>query len=138
MTQTGFDVVGLGNAIVDVISEANEAFLTQWGIVKNAMNLIEEDRADALIKASVNAIETSGGSGANTIAGIASLGGRGAYIGKVADDRRLSSHQKMSILTWSKPGGFSISKAICSTKPRPWPPLFTRRKLHIPRDAKFR
>lgn len=87
MTHSAFDVVGLGNAIVDVISEADDAFLESWGIHKNAMNLIEEDRADALTDASKNAIETSGGSGANTIAGIASLGGRGAYIGKVADDR---------------------------------------------------
>lgn len=87
MTQTAFDVVGLGNAIVDVISATDDAFLQHWGINKNAMNLIEEDRADALTQASKDAIETSGGSGANTIAGVASLGGRGAYIGKVADDR---------------------------------------------------
>lgn len=87
MADTTFDVVGLGNAIVDVISRQDDAFLEQWGINKDAMNLIEEDRADALTDASVNALETSGGSGANTIAGIASLGGKAAYIGKVADDR---------------------------------------------------
>ena len=87
MTDIRFDVVGLGNAIVDVISRQDDAFLSEWGINKDAMNLIEEDRADALTDASVNALETSGGSGANTIAGIASLGGQAAYIGKVADDR---------------------------------------------------
>lgn len=87
MVDVTFDVVGLGNAIVDVISRQDDAFLEQWGIHKDAMNLIEEDRADALTQASVNALETSGGSGANTIAGIASLGGNAAYIGKVADDR---------------------------------------------------
>ncbi|MEM9055163.1 MAG: adenosine kinase [Pseudomonadota bacterium] len=82
-----YDVVGLGNAIVDVISKQDDAFLARWGINKDAMNLIEEDRADLLTKASVDAVETSGGSGANTIAGIASFGGKAAYIGKVADDR---------------------------------------------------
>ena len=87
MADTTFDVVGLGNAIVDVISRQDDAFLEQWGINKDAMNLIEEDRADALTDASVYALETSGGSGANTIAGIASLGGKASYIGKVDDDR---------------------------------------------------
>lgn len=87
MTAVVYDVVGLGNAIVDVISAQDDAFLTKWGIHKDAMNLIEEDRADLLTKASVNAVETSGGSGANTIAGLASFGGKGAYVGKVADDR---------------------------------------------------
>ncbi|MEM9937463.1 MAG: adenosine kinase [Pseudomonadota bacterium] len=86
MTNPIFDVVGLGNAIVDVISQQDDAFLQKWDITKNAMNLIEEDRADLLTQVSVNALQTSGGSGANTIAGIASLGGSGAYIGKVADD----------------------------------------------------
>ncbi len=87
MTAALYDVVGLGNAIVDVISKQDDDFLVKWGINKDAMNLIEEDRADLLTKASVDALETSGGSGANTIAGIASLGGKAAYIGKVADDR---------------------------------------------------
>lgn len=87
MSEVQFDVVGMGNAIVDVISIQDDAFLKKWGINKDAMNLIEEDRADLLTQASVNALETSGGSGANTIAGIASLGGKAAYIGKVADDR---------------------------------------------------
>ena len=87
MTAVVYDVVGLGNAIVDVISAQDDAFLVKWGINKDAMNLIEEDRADLLTDASVNAVETSGGSGANTIAGVASFGGTAAYIGKVADDR---------------------------------------------------
>ncbi|MEO1187901.1 MAG: adenosine kinase [Pseudomonadota bacterium] len=87
MTVTHFDVVGLGNAIVDVISTQDDAFLAKWGINKDAMNLIEADRADLLTEASTNALETSGGSGANTIAGIASFGGKAAYVGKVADDR---------------------------------------------------
>ncbi len=87
MSALEYEVVGLGNAIVDVISQTDDAFLSEWGIIKNNMNLIEADRADLLTKASLNALETSGGSGANTIAGIASFGGKAAYIGKVADDR---------------------------------------------------
>lgn len=87
MSAPVYDVVGLGNAIVDVISAQDDAFLAKWGINKDAMNLIEADRADLLTEASINAVETSGGSGANTIAGVASLGGNGAYIGKVANDR---------------------------------------------------
>lgn len=87
MTAALYDVVGLGNAIVDVISRQDDAFLAKWGINKDAMNLIEAERADLLTEVSIDAFETSGGSGANTIVGIASLGGRAAYIGKVADDR---------------------------------------------------
>lgn len=86
MSNPKIEVVGLGNAIVDVISAQTDAFLEKWGIAKDAMNLIEADRADALTEVSVNAVVTSGGSGANTIAGIASFGGQAAYIGKVADD----------------------------------------------------
>ena len=86
MTPTRFDVVGLGNAIVDVLSRADDAFLDAWGIQKNAMNLIEESRAHALTAAAKDPIITSGGSGANTIAGVASFGGKAAYIGKTAND----------------------------------------------------
>ncbi|MDX1292625.1 MAG: adenosine kinase [Hyphomonas sp.] len=86
MSEIRFDVVGLGNAIVDVMSKTDDAFLESWGIHKNAMNLIEEDRAEALTKAAVDPFYTSGGSGANTIAGLASFGARAAYIGKVAKD----------------------------------------------------
>ncbi|KCZ56522.1 carbohydrate kinase [Hyphomonas beringensis] len=86
MTEARYDVVGLGNAIVDVLSRATDAFLEEWGIHKNAMNLIEEDRAEALTQAAVEPFYTSGGSGANTIAGLASFGAKAAYIGKVAKD----------------------------------------------------
>jgi len=86
MSEIRFDVVGLGNAIVDVMSKTDDAFLEHWGIHKNAMNLIEEDRAEALTQAAIEPFYTSGGSGANTIAGLASFGARAAYIGKVAKD----------------------------------------------------
>ncbi len=81
-----FDVVGLGNAIVDVVSRIDEAALAALALRKGAMTLIDSDRAEALYAAMGPAIEVSGGSAANTLAGLASLGGRGAYIGKVADD----------------------------------------------------
>lgn len=86
MTDVRFDVVGLGNAIVDVLSRADDAFLAEWGIHKNVMNLIEEPRAHELTAVAKDPVITSGGSGANTIAGLASFGATAAYIGKVADD----------------------------------------------------
>ncbi|MEH6410325.1 MAG: adenosine kinase [Hyphomonas sp.] len=86
MTSTRFDVVGLGNAIVDILSRADDAFLQEWGIQKDAMTLIDEPRAHALTAETKNPVITSGGSGANTIAGIASFGGNAAYIGKTAND----------------------------------------------------
>jgi sugar/nucleoside kinase (ribokinase family) len=86
MTPAAFDVVGIGNAIVDVIAHAEEDFLAREGLVKGTMALIDADRADALYHMMGPAIEASGGSAGNTMAGIASLGGAGAYIGKVRDD----------------------------------------------------
>jgi sugar/nucleoside kinase (ribokinase family) len=80
------DVVGIGNAIVDVIAHADEAFIAGQGFAKGSMNLIDAPRAQSLYDAMGPAIESSGGSAGNTMAGIASLGGRGAYIGKVRDD----------------------------------------------------
>src|SRR3984957_15578171 len=80
------DVAGIGNAIVDVIAHADEAFLVTEGFAKGAMTLIDAARADALYGRMGPGIESSGGSAGNTMAGIASLGGSGAYIGKVRDD----------------------------------------------------
>lgn len=79
-------VVGIGNAIVDVLSHADDAFLRDNGLVKGSMTLIDLDQAEALYKKMGSAVEMSGGSAANTIAGIASLGGRAGYIGKICDD----------------------------------------------------
>ena len=86
MTSTSIDVVGIGNAIVDVIAHSNDAFLAREGLVKGTMALIDAGRAEALYAMMGPAVETSGGSAGNTLAGIASLGGTGAYIGKVRDD----------------------------------------------------
>jgi sugar/nucleoside kinase (ribokinase family) len=81
-----YDVLGLGNAIVDVLSRCEEDFLTTHNMAKGGMTLIDEARAEAIYAAMGPAIEVSGGSAANTIAGVAALGGRGAFIGKVKDD----------------------------------------------------
>ncbi len=86
MTSASLDVVGIGNAIVDVIAHAEDAFLEREALVKGTMTLIDAGRAEALYRMMGPAIEASGGSAGNTMAGIASLGGSGAYIGKVRDD----------------------------------------------------
>jgi sugar/nucleoside kinase (ribokinase family) len=94
MVDTTYDVVGIGNAIVDIIGRCNDAFLTEHGATKGHMRLVDAETVQALYKAMGPAIEISGGSAANTMAGIASLGGRAAFIGKVADDElgRIFSH----------------------------------------------
>ena len=82
-----YDVAAIGNAIVDVISPAEDAFLAANELVKGSMMLIDEQRAHDLYGRMGQAIETSGGSAGNTVAGVASLGGRAAYFGKVATDQ---------------------------------------------------
>jgi sugar/nucleoside kinase (ribokinase family) len=86
MATTRFDVLGIGNAIVDVIARAEEDFLLRHGMQKGAMVLIDEARAQAIYAAMGPAIEISGGSAANTVVGIASFGAAAAFIGKVKDD----------------------------------------------------
>ena len=81
-----YDVVGVGNAIVDVIANTAEGFVADQGLVKGSMNLIDAERAAELYHLMGPALEASGGSAANTMAGIASFGGRPAYIGKVRGD----------------------------------------------------
>ncbi|MDP6068861.1 MAG: adenosine kinase [Alphaproteobacteria bacterium] len=87
MSSELLDVVGIGNAIVDVVSHADDAFLTRHDLAKGAMTLIDADRAEQLYGLMGPGIEVSGGSAGNTMAGIASLGGRGGYIGKVRNDQ---------------------------------------------------
>lgn len=86
MANPRFDVAGIGNAIVDVLASTDDSFLAAQGLPKGSMTLIDEARAEHLYEAMGPAVESSGGSCANTMAGIASLGGRGAYIGKVRND----------------------------------------------------
>jgi sugar/nucleoside kinase (ribokinase family) len=81
-----YDVVGIGNALVDVITHADDAFIAREALAKGSMTLIETDQAVALYRAMGSGIEMSGGSAANTMTGISSFGGRAAYIGKVSPD----------------------------------------------------
>jgi sugar/nucleoside kinase (ribokinase family) len=83
---TLYDVAAIGNAIVDVIAPASDDFLTDGGLIKGSMSLIDDAQAEALYARMAAAVEASGGSACNTIAGLASFGGRGAFIGKVGRD----------------------------------------------------
>src|SRR4029077_16974720 len=86
MTSVQYDVLGIGNAIVDVIAQTEEDFLVKHGMQKGAMTLIDEARAVKIYEAMGPTIESSGGSAANTIVGVASFGARAAFVGKVKDD----------------------------------------------------
>lgn len=86
MSDAALDVVGIGNAIVDVMAKADDADLESLGLPKGHMQLIGEDQLDAIYGRMRGTVAVSGGSAANTLAGFASLGGRCAFIGKVADD----------------------------------------------------
>ena len=82
-----FDVVAIGNAIVDVLARADDALIEAEGLTKGAMRLIDAEEAERLYAAMGPAVEVSGGSAANTLAGMAVLGERCAFIGQVADDQ---------------------------------------------------
>src|SRR5579884_597480 len=86
MPASRYDVLGIGNAIVDVIARADDDFLVAHGMHKGTMALIDEERAAAIYAAMGPAVESSGGSAANTIVGVASFGARAAFVGKVKDD----------------------------------------------------
>src|SRR5450755_2217787 len=94
MTSAKYDVLGIGNAIFDVLVQTDEGFLASHGMTKGGMALIDEARAGAIYRDMGPATEMSGGSAANTIVGIANLGARAAYVGKVKDDQigRLYAH----------------------------------------------
>ncbi len=94
MADAKYDVLGIGNAIFDVLVQTDEGFLAAHGMAKGGMALIDEARALSIYRDMGPATEMSGGSGANTIVGIASLGARAAFVGKVKDDQigRLYSH----------------------------------------------
>jgi len=87
MTATTYDVLGIGNAIVDILAKTEDGFLAEQGMSKGAMALIDESRAAAIYEAMGPATEISGGSAANTIAGVADFGARAAFVGKVRDDQ---------------------------------------------------
>ena len=82
----GYDVIGIGNAIVDVIAHADDDFLAMMGIEKGIMQLVERARAELLYAAMTDRVQAPGGSVANTLAGVGALGLSTAFIGKVKDD----------------------------------------------------
>lgn len=86
MTSAAYDVVAVGNAIIDLIQAVPDSFLEEEGIPKDATSLIDEPRADHLTARLPGAVMAAGGSAANTMTGITSFGGKAGYIGKVADD----------------------------------------------------
>jgi sugar/nucleoside kinase (ribokinase family) len=94
MTAAKYDVLGIGNAIFDVLVKTDDSFLAAHGMTKGGMALIDESRAASIYQDMGPAVEMSGGSAANTIVGVADLGARAAYVGKVRDDQigHLYSH----------------------------------------------
>jgi sugar/nucleoside kinase (ribokinase family) len=87
VTETRLDVLAIGDAVVDVIATASDSFLAKEGLVKGSMQVLDADGAARLYAQMRQARETSGGSAANTMAGIAALGGRAGFVGQVADDQ---------------------------------------------------
>ena len=107
MTEPIYDVVGVGNALVDVLAHADDDFLVAHTLVKGSMTLVELERAVELYRALGGAIELSGGSAANTMCGVASFGGRAAYIGKVSGDDLgdVFGHDLRAVGVVFRPGG---------------------------------
>src|ERR1700721_3406913 len=87
MTSAKYDVLGIGNAIFDVLVQTDDSFLSSHGMTKGGMALVDEARAASIYRDRGPATEMSGGSGANTIVGIANFGARAGFIGKVKDDQ---------------------------------------------------
>jgi sugar/nucleoside kinase (ribokinase family) len=101
-----YDVVGIGNALVDVIAHADDSFIGRHELVKGSMTLVDTDRALYLYRALGGAVEMSGGSAANTMCGVASFGGTAAYIGKVSDDElgQVFGHDCRAVGVQFRPG----------------------------------
>lgn len=118
-----FDVTAIGNAIVDVLAKADDALLREHNLPKGAMNLIDAETAERLYAIMGPGIESSGGSAGNTVAGIAALGGRSAYIGKVADDQlgQVFTHDIRAVgVTYDTPpltGGLPTARSLIFVTP---------------------
>lgn len=120
-----YDVVAVGNAIIDVLKSVPESFLAEENIAKNSMTLIDEARADHLTARMTDAVIAAGGSAANTVTGVASFGGATGYIGKVADDdlgARFTSEFRAAGVTYETP-------------PRPAPPGTARSLIAVTPDG---
>ena len=117
MTTLRYDVLGIGNAIVDVIARAEDDFLVKQGMHKGTMALIDEARAQAIYAAMGPAVESSGGSAANTIVGVAGFGARASFVGKVRDDDlgRTFAHdiRAANVAFDTKPASSGPSTARC-------------------------
>jgi sugar/nucleoside kinase (ribokinase family) len=123
MSEIRYDVVGIGNAIVDIFGRCDEAFLARHGAPKGHMRLVDADTVTRLYDAMGPAVEISGGSVANAMAGIASFGGRAAFIGKVADDEfgRIFAHDiRAAGVTFGTPpatGGAPTARSLILITP---------------------
>src|SRR5688572_12420186 len=113
------DVLTLGHAIVDVLSHCDDGLIARVGLVKGSMSLIDGEQATTIYGAMGPGIEVSGGSAANTAAGVASLGGRAAFVGKVRDDElgHIFTHDLraagVAFDTTAAPGGAGPDTARC-------------------------
>ena len=122
-TGTKYGVTGIGNAIVDIIGRCDDVYLAQVGAAKGSMRLVDADDVNKIYAGMGPAVEISGGSAANTIAGVASFGGRAGFIGSIADDEfgRIFSHDIRSIgVTFTNApieGGMPTSRSLILVTP---------------------
>ncbi len=120
-----YDIVAVGNAIVDILFQADDSFLARHGIAKNGMTLIEPERADELAALAPDAMVAAGGSAANTATGAASFGARAAFIGKIADDA----------LGAQFTAAFRAGGVTFESPPRPGPPATARSIIIVTGDG---
>ena len=120
MTSAKYDVLGIGNAIFDVLVQTDEGFLAAHGMTKGGMALIDEARALSIYQDMGPATEMSGGSAANTIVGVANLGARAAYVGKV----QAMTRSAVSTPTTSAPPGSRSRPGLRQMAPPPAAPTF--------------
>lgn len=117
MSDKSYDVVGLGNALLDILAPVSDDFVAAHGLTPGTMALIDEAQADALSAELTDIVEAPGGSAANTIAGIASLGGRGAFLGRVRDDATGAAYgrglQELGIHYGSKAATSGMASGRC-------------------------
>lgn len=125
MATAQYDVVAVGNAIIDVLRRVPDAFLDEENIARAAMTLIDEARADHLTTRFLEAVVAAGGSAANTVTGVASFGGAAGYIGKVADDE-LGTKFTLE---------FRAAGVTFNTPPRPAPPGTARCLIAVTPDG---
>jgi sugar/nucleoside kinase (ribokinase family) len=123
VTETRLDVVAIGDAVVDVIASADDSFLLEEGLVKGSMQVLDAEGATRLYAKMSQARETSGGSAANTMAGVAALGGRAAFVGQVANDQlgEIFSHDIRALgvefKTPPKTGGLPTGRCLILVTP---------------------